>query len=233
MQLKIYRRKKGFLQKNVSLSLFIPNFHLFSSVPFPHVTVQATLTLPSPRRPQQRRASPAPSFSPIEPVLSSIWHAQHLPGGVHPADGTRLGHAPGRLHAVHDAHAHAQPPAAVPELQPVHRARAEDAGVRARGRLDVARLAAAEEQPGGGEVEGRGRGGVEVVVPQKLGSDPAAAQGEVGGGRGERVAGVCLVVRLGMRGGGASRLAGRWVDQVQGDVLAPEDGGGEGVESIR
>lgn len=142
--------------------------------------------------------------------------------------------AAGRHNAVDVGDAAAEAAPAVAELEPVDGTRRQNALFGIGGRLDVANLGAAEKEllrrPG--EVEG-GRGlGVKVVVAEEGGADILGAEGEVAGRAGEGIGGVGLVVgfrigRSGDAGGSGHGPGGGGNEEVEGDGLVPEDGGGE------
>lgn len=83
-------------------------------------------------------------ISAVEPVLCYIWHTEYLARGVCSTDTARLCNATGRHDTVDVANAHAQATAIVTELEPVHRARGQNALVGVGRGFDVANLGAAE-----------------------------------------------------------------------------------------
>lgn len=87
------------------------------------------------------------STSAVEPVLRHIWHTEYLPRGVGSTDTASLSNATSGHDAVDVAHALTQATTIVAELEPVHRARGQNALVGIGRGFDVANLGAAEVEP--------------------------------------------------------------------------------------
>lgn len=182
-------------------------------------------------------------LSTVEPVLRRVRHTEHLPLGSRPTNTARLRSTAGGHDAVDSRQARALAQPIVAQLQPVDRARRQQALIGRRGRLDTPRLGAREVQLGGRgsrEVEVGRAGGVEEVAAQeghRVGCRRPRSAGErqVRGGVGEGVRGVGLEGGFGEGGGGAAGggARGGLVEEVERDGFGPENGGGDVGEDGR